>query len=916
MSIIDDILDWIEERIDEVLDFVGQVWDELCMPILEEVFSWFGIVDYLVVTVQKISNPIFSTSVDDAYDAAIVKAILKMPKNDAGFFRNFMSEVNLPRGQMKGYYKYGETGQYINGLPEMTVKGKNVDLVSIKTIVEGEVGGVQVILTADSTFPSPEVWWKHHLQGTNDYYPGLNTLTYPDQNGTDQTDWTLDAITYVDLTDEYDLSISRNVDETKFWITGPTAIREGDTGTYRIQCNRVVPAATEVIVHFAYTGTAVDGTDFTSVASATIDASTQFKDFDIVTLGDVVTGDVDLTITIDSIDNTDLAFDHVTTVGTGSIDTVIKDDEGVTLTIAEISVDESAGTINVPITLEEAAAGSFVVTASTVNATAVAGLDFTYASQVLFFNGTAGETVNLPVTILPDAQNDDNQHFVVALSSCSDPLVDESQTGKVFIRDYTDTGPAPTNILVTETITEPNYLSERYLIVTHRENGAPIDEWFYWLYRLDDGTYPSIQPTAGSISNLDMFPIGILRKDKLFVDQYNLTHYDSTKILMNRLGLDIDDVIANLAENPDINIIESCYLNFAVSPMVYEQYISKILYITFRIIVVDYAISSNTNKYSACLEEGVVNNAMAWTQHSHTAYPGVACPVGEYTHDIFDGADASGACKILRMRHQVDAGNYDEILVYRLNSMCAINYGGHHQMAVSTCDGIDESFTVPMSWYVMEELSMKEQVQAYPYMLRLDMYAIQITEMEWYETELFLDLFTFVMVVATVWTAGLAGGVLAVVQQLAINYLLVELIIFVAEATGSAELAAVVGIVAVIALGNTGALPALDFGSATDLINISTKFADNLTTIYDVQAQELAADIQELNEEATRTLEEIEEVKESTYTRIDGQWLAALQSSASNHYQAVSAQYDFDQLYSYDRLVANYHTQKLQVGVV
>jgi hypothetical protein len=111
-------------------------------------------------------------------------------------------------------------------------------------------------------------------------------------------------------------------------------------------------------------------------------------------------------------------------------------------------------------------------------------------------------------------------------------------------------------------------------------------------------------------------------------------------------------------------------------------------------------------------------------------------------------------------------------------------------------------------------------------------------------------------------------------------------------------------------------MPAFDFTSATDLINISSKFADNLSMLYSSEAQELAAEIQEVNREAEEAIDEIMQVQETTRSPIDTAWLAALQSASSNYYMALEAQYDFDQIFSYDRLIADYHDNQLRTGVV
>ncbi|MGB1077399.1 MAG: hypothetical protein ACPG05_03755, partial [Bdellovibrionales bacterium] len=42
---------------------------------------------------------------------------------------------------------------------------------------------------------------------------------------------------------------------------------EGENATYKIFCNRTIPSGLTGTINFSYTGTAVDGTDYTQVSS-------------------------------------------------------------------------------------------------------------------------------------------------------------------------------------------------------------------------------------------------------------------------------------------------------------------------------------------------------------------------------------------------------------------------------------------------------------------------------------------------------------------------------------------------------------------------------------------------------------------------------------------------------------------------
>ncbi|WP_156473741.1 Calx-beta domain-containing protein, partial [Neptuniibacter marinus] len=87
-------------------------------------------------------------------------------------------------------------------------------------------------------------------------------------------------------------------------LTGPSSVIEGDTTTpYTVAVDQ--PAAsvtTPITVTFTYSGVAVDGTDFTGVASVDIPAGSNSNTFTIDTLDDVLAeGAESFTIAIDSI---------------------------------------------------------------------------------------------------------------------------------------------------------------------------------------------------------------------------------------------------------------------------------------------------------------------------------------------------------------------------------------------------------------------------------------------------------------------------------------------------------------------------------------------------------------------------------------------------------------------------------------
>ena len=106
-----------------------------------------------------------------------------------------------------------------------------------------------------------------------------------------------------------------------------------------------------------------------------------------------------------------------------------------TLTIADTTVDEFAGTLTLVLTLDNAATGPFTIDVATVDGTAVGGDDFTANAQTLFFAGTAGESQSFVVEMLDDSIVEPTESFSIALSNPSDPSINAADTATITIND-------------------------------------------------------------------------------------------------------------------------------------------------------------------------------------------------------------------------------------------------------------------------------------------------------------------------------------------------------------------------------------------------------------------------------------------------------------------------------------------------
>ncbi|MEO9932285.1 beta strand repeat-containing protein, partial [Rhodopirellula bahusiensis] len=134
----------------------------------------------------------------------------------------------------------------------------------------------------------------------------------------------------------------------------------------------------------------------------------------------------------------------------------IIDDDAATLTVADATVDEAAGTVTVTVTLDQDVQNGFTVPYTLADITATGGAaspaDYDNAGGTLTFAGTAGETQDIVITIFNDDVVEGDEDFTVGLGTIVpglnnngippnpvatvDPTqVDVSDTGNVTIYD-------------------------------------------------------------------------------------------------------------------------------------------------------------------------------------------------------------------------------------------------------------------------------------------------------------------------------------------------------------------------------------------------------------------------------------------------------------------------------------------------
>ena len=914
-AVVEAIGDAVEGIVKAVVDVVQFVWDEIAMPILEFVFGLFGIEDEDVVHVKSISQLIFTEEQADLYKKAVLRAALERGKDEStGFLSNFLIHTNEAASKIDGYYNYASRGGYTYGLPDMEISGASINTAAVLTALETATGVGKTVLTSRNSYPTATEYYKYDLQTTHGYAPGSNTLTFTDSFGNTESDWGFVSVDYIALADNYEVTISREALLAKFSMSGPDRVIEGlTTSPYTIKCDRTVPAGESVTINLLYSGTAIDGTDYTSVASVVMLANTDEIAFTLDTIDNLIADSSRaITVTIDSITNTNGAFEAVGVDGTqDEITTTITDEDTLILYASNIAVAEGAGTATVNVTLSEAALAPFTVNYVLNDITASGGPapddDYDNTGGTLEFLGTAGEVQSIVIPINSDLVNDDLEKFRVTLSNCSDPLIDTTQTSTVTIIDGSALDPTPGTTFIQDVITKVKYTPELSMIVTYHSTANPASDWYYWIEVQAGSPYTGLSTEAQQISGLEMLPVAILRQDTVNADiDTAAVWYTSTKTLLARLGLNIDDMISNLSASPDIAQVQDAFISFGINPLDTDPVISKILFLTYYQITVENVVTSSSGEYTATFTEQNVNKAAVWTDQAYEIISGSIGPVGTYTHQV------SGTT--LYMRNQLTVNTYAQITITSLNAFETIAVGGMWNMSTMVLG--DENFSIPVSKFVVDHLTPIEQLTAFPLMLRFNMYAGEIQHLEWYETAAFWDLFDLVLTVVTIVvfvSSGFDIGTLA--KSLARGWLLSQGVVALAKLTGNAELAAVLGVAAALYF-STGADvdTAGEVSDAFKTLEAVTMFADNVSMLYTMEAESINNDFSDVKAQYDKRMEEINSAV--TKSQLDTAIVVSLKSPDTLFHTAITAQYDFSKSYDYTSRVGNYHTNALRVGVV
>ncbi|PIB29819.1 Calx-beta domain-containing protein [Maribacter sp. 4G9] len=190
---------------------------------------------------------------------------------------------------------------------------------------------------------------------------------------------------------------------------------------------------------------------------------------------------------------------------------------GVGISVADFTVDESAGTATFDVSLNADVQGGFSVDFTIADGSAIAPGDYTVASNTgtLNFTGTNGEVQTVTVTIIDDTLIESAEDLGIALSGLTTGLiniVDGDATGT--ITDNDDNGPTEGISVADFTVDEGVGITE--FVITY--TGPTVQNSFTVDFSVTDGT--AIDPDDYSVATVGTqvtFPAGTADGDMLLV---------------------------------------------------------------------------------------------------------------------------------------------------------------------------------------------------------------------------------------------------------------------------------------------------------------------------------------------------------------------------------------------------------------
>lgn len=433
----------------------------------------------------------------------------------------------------------------------------------------------------------------------------------------------------------------------------------------------------------------------------------------------------------------------------------------------------------------------------------------------------------------------------------------------------------------------------------------------YWIYQVGAGTYPTLDEFIGAppAENGSFFPFLYFRYNKVAEDyDVNSDAYKSSKKLAKYLGMNYQDIIDAINDNPDIGDVEQAMMIMAV-PAKSENAAERRYLFDFFDAWYDSTGQFSTEeqaKARARLDNDPSNAKnsiiiqdkrfkMALSNNGiYKAFKfGTLGDIGtcdssfeEFTESIPYGFTTEGAVvsydypvKCHYYRKQITAGMFVELKVVDLRLLYYVD----EKYAV-TADDTDDILLIPLDRAITASYSILEREELYSRSMHYVFNSKIITKIKWYQTGFFKTLLMIAAIAITLYfgtggeliTALISGASAATISSL-VSAMLIEMLIglvvaelfkIIVKAIGIeaafiiAVIAAVAGAYQIIANGGLKGAP-----FASELLSLASGLAKAAVANLEGMMKDVFKEFEEFNafaEEQTKLLESAQDLLENS----------------------------------------------------
>jgi hypothetical protein len=332
------------------------------------------------------------------------------------------------------------------------------------------------------------------------------------------------------------------------------------------------------------------------------------------------------------------------------------------------------------------------------------------------------------------------------------------------------------------------YPDADYFYAGYSING--VRKW--WTYRQGVGTYPTLDglDDDAPVVSAQFYPLTYFRYEKKSeIEDKTTEAYKSTRNMLNKTGLNYDQLAEGIDANPDIKDVEQAFLMLGVPAKPESQIEMRYLFEFFSNLynIKDAEFSTNHPEldrayaqlnYGSNLNDGsnkvlldIEDRRFHMRLQAHGIYKrirgGAIGAVGTYTvstgtdsyeyeyTDYESGAvvKSLGAVPYWTYCFQNISGLYTELKVYGLEMKYFV-YGTKRTTSAEN----EKILMIPLDYSIVANYSILEREALYGRALNMIFNSVQIVKLKWYQSSWFSAL---IMIIAVVWTAismGADGG--------------------------------------------------------------------------------------------------------------------------------------------------------------